>query len=69
MQIIIAAVVGGRRTILGSVLGAVFLIAMSEALRPLGDLSNFVVFAMALVVVLLFPNGFFGLLTRSKETS
>ena len=55
VQIIIAAVLGGRRTILGAVLGAVFLIAMSEALRPLGDLSNFVVFAMALVVVLLFP--------------
>jgi branched-chain amino acid transport system permease protein len=67
VQIIIAAVVGGRRTILGAVLGAVFLIAMSEALRPLGDLSNFVVFAMALVVVLLFPSGFFGLLTRTGE--
>ena len=69
VQIIIAAVLGGRRTILGAVLGAIFLIAMSEALRPLGDLSNFVVFAMALVVVLLFPSGFFGLLTRSKEPS
>jgi branched-chain amino acid transport system permease protein len=67
VQIIIAAVIGGRRTILGGVLGAVFLIAMSELLRPLGDLSNFVVFAMALVVVLVFPGGFFGLLTRSKE--
>src|SRR5579863_4758119 len=67
VQIIIAAVIGGRRTILGAVLGAVFLIAMSELLRPLGDLSNFVVFAMALVVVLVFPSGFFGLLTRSKE--
>jgi branched-chain amino acid transport system permease protein len=67
VQVIIAAVLGGRRTILGAVLGAIFLIAMSEALRPLGDLSNFVVFAMALVVVLLYPNGFFGLLTRSKE--
>jgi branched-chain amino acid transport system permease protein len=69
VQIIIAAVLGGRRTILGGVLGAVFIIAMSEALRPIGDLSNFVVFAMALVVVLTFPNGFFGLLTRNKETS
>ena len=45
VQIIIAAVLGGRRTILGAVLGAVFLVAMSEALRPIGDLSNFVVFA------------------------
>src|SRR6202167_3132942 len=67
VQIIIAAVLGGRRTIFGAVLGAVFLIAMSEALRPLGDLSNFVVFAMALVVVLLSPSGFFGRLTRSKQ--
>ena len=38
VQIIIAAVLGGRRTILGAVLGAIFLIAMSEVLRPLGDL-------------------------------
>jgi len=68
VQIIIAAVLGGRRTILGAVLGAVFLIAMSEALRPLGDLSNFVVSAMALVVVLLFPSGLLGLLTRSRDT-
>src|SRR6204780_1324511 len=68
VQIIIAVVLGGRRTILGGVLGAVFIIAMSEALRPIGDLANFVVFAMALIVVLLFPSGFFGLLTRSKES-
>jgi branched-chain amino acid transport system permease protein len=67
VQIIIAAVLGGRRTILGAALGAVFLVAMSELLRPLGDLSNFVTFAMALVVVLLFPSGFFGLLTRDTE--
>jgi branched-chain amino acid transport system permease protein len=67
VQIIVAAVLGGRRTILGGILGAIFLIAMSEFLRPLGDLSNFVVFALALIVVLLFPSGFFGLLTRSRE--
>jgi branched-chain amino acid transport system permease protein len=67
VQVIIAAVLGGRRTILGAVLGAIFLIAMSEALRPIGDLANFVVFAMALIVVLLFPSGFFGLLTRTRE--
>ena len=67
VQIIIAAVIGGRRTILGAVLGTIFLIAMSELLRPLGDLSNFIVFAMALVVVLVFP-AWFGLLTRTKES-
>jgi len=67
VQVIIAAVIGGRRTILGAALGAVFLVSMSELLRPLGDLSNFIVFAIALVVVLLFPDGFFGLLTRTRE--
>jgi branched-chain amino acid transport system permease protein len=67
VQVIIGAVLGGRRTILGAVLGAVFLIAMGEALRPLGDLATFIVSAMALVVVLLFPGGLLGLLTRSKE--
>src|SRR5271155_2556761 len=55
VQIIIAAVIGGRRTILGGALGALFFVALSEALRPIGDLSNFIVFAMALVVVLFFP--------------
>src|SRR6202163_4866194 len=69
VQVIIAVVIGGRRTILGAVLGSIFIIAMSEALRPVGDLANFIVFAMALFVVLTFPNVFFGLLTRSKETS
>jgi branched-chain amino acid transport system permease protein len=40
---------------------------MSEALRPVGDLANFIVFTMALFVVLVFPGGFFGLLTRTKK--
>lgn len=67
VQIIIGAVLGGRRTILGAVLGAVFLIAMGELLRPLGDLSNFTVFTLALIVVLVFPDGFFGLLTWRRQ--
>jgi branched-chain amino acid transport system permease protein len=67
VQVIVAAVLGGRRTILGAALGAVFLIAMGEVLRPLGDLANFLVSTMALLVVLFFPGGFFGLLTRSSE--
>jgi branched-chain amino acid transport system permease protein len=69
VQVIIGAVLGGRRTILGSVLGAVFLIAAGEALRPLGDLSTFIVSAVALVVVLLFPSGLLGLLTRAREAA
>jgi len=51
-------VIGGRRTILGAVLGSIFIIAMSEALRPVGDLANFIVFAMALFVVLVFRTAF-----------
>jgi branched-chain amino acid transport system permease protein len=69
VQVIIGAVLGGRRTILGAVLGAVFLIAAGEALRPLGDLATFIVSAMALVVVLLFPSGLLGLLTRRSEAA
>lgn len=90
VQVIVAAVLGGRRTILGAALGAVFLIVMVELLRPiggvanalvstlchceyrglswLGELANFLVSAMALAVVLFFPGGFFGLLTRSRES-
>ena len=33
----------------------------------LGILTLLIVFAIALVVVLLFPDGFFGLLTRTRE--
>jgi branched-chain amino acid transport system permease protein len=69
VQVIIGAVLGGRRTILGAVLGAVFLIAMGEALRPLGDLSTFIVSAIALVVVLLFPGGFLGMIARTREAT
>ena len=66
VQVIIAAVVGGRRTIFGSALGAVFLIGAGEILRPLGDLSTFVVSAIALAVVLLVPAGFVGLLRGQR---
>jgi branched-chain amino acid transport system permease protein len=66
VQIIVAAVIGGRRTIIGGVLGAVFLIGANEALRPVGDLATFIVSAIALAVVLLFPSGFLGLLSRLR---
>ena len=69
VQVIIAAVLGGRRTILGAAIGAVFLIAAGEALRPLGDLATFIVSGVALIVVLLAPSGLLGLLTRTKEAA
>jgi len=67
VQVIIAAVLGGRRTILGAALGAIFLIVAGEILRPLGELSTFVVSAFALVVILFFPGGFLGTLLHNGE--
>ena len=66
VQIIIMAVLGGRRTILGGILGAVFIILANELLRPLGQLNNFVVAAVALAVILLFPDGLLGVLHRAR---
>ncbi len=67
VQIIIAAILGGRRTIIGAAIGAIFLIAMTEALRSTGELATFVVSAIALLVVMLFPNGFMGILSRERR--
>lgn len=60
VNVIIAAVLGGRRTILGSVVGATFLIVAGEVLRPIGELSSFIVSAIALVVILFYPAGILG---------
>ena len=67
VQVIIAAVLGGRRTILGAVLGAIFLILATEFLRPLGQLNNFVVAAIALGVILFWPDGLLGTVLRRGE--
>jgi len=66
VQIIIAAVIGGRRTIIGAAVGTIFLIAMTEALRSTGELATFIVSALALVVVLVAPNGFMGVITGRR---
>jgi branched-chain amino acid transport system permease protein len=68
VQVIIAAVLGGRRTIVGGALGAVFLIAAGEILRPLGSLSTFVVSAAALVVILFVPTGLLGLASLRRAS-
>ena len=67
VQVIIAAVLGGRRTILGAALGAVFLIVATEFLRPLGQLNTFVVSGVALAVILFFPDGLLGYVLRAGE--
>jgi len=60
VQVIVAAVLGGRRTVLGAALGAVFLIVAGEFLRPAGELATFIVSSVALFAILFFPNGFLG---------
>jgi len=59
-------VLGGRRTILGAALGAVVLIIAGEILRPLGQLSTFIVSAVSLLVILFVPAGLLGMLLRHK---
>jgi branched-chain amino acid transport system permease protein len=65
VNVIIAAVLGGRRTIIGAAVGAIFLIGAGELLRPLGQLATFVVSAIALVVILFFPGGLMGRILQS----
>ncbi|GAC1332033.1 MAG: branched-chain amino acid ABC transporter permease [Beijerinckiaceae bacterium] len=67
VQVIIAAVLGGRRTIVGAAIGAIFLIAAGEALRPFGELSTFIVSTIALIVILFVPSGLLGILLRRGE--
>jgi branched-chain amino acid transport system permease protein len=62
VQVIIAAVLGGRRTVLGAAIGAIFLIGMGELLRPLGEMATLIVSVIALLVILFFPDGFLGML-------
>ncbi len=69
VQVIVGAVLGGRRTILGGAIGAIFLIGAGELLRPLGDLATFIVSALALVVILVFPGGLIGMARGSRAAA
>lgn len=67
VQIIIATIIGGRRSIIGAILGAVFLIVAGEYLRPLGQISTTLVAALALLMLILAPNGIISLLGSRGE--
>ena len=67
VQIIIAVVFGGRRTILGGVLGAMFLILFQQLLLPLGQLNTFIVSGIALLVIIFVPDGVLGYALRLRE--
>ncbi|MGP8120631.1 MAG: branched-chain amino acid ABC transporter permease [Xanthobacteraceae bacterium] len=69
VQVIVAAVLGGRRTVLGAALGAIFLIVAGEFLRPTGELATFIVSTVALLAIMFIPNGFLGYaLTRGSRS-
>jgi branched-chain amino acid transport system permease protein len=67
VQIIIAAIIGGRRTIIGPAIGGVFLIVLGEYMRPFGRLSELVVAVIALLVLLFLPNGLLGPLKLNRS--
>jgi len=66
VQIIIAAIIGGRRTILGPAIGGVFLIVAGEYMRPFGRMSELIVAIVALLVLLFLPNGLLGVFKLIK---
>lgn len=68
LQIIIAVILGGRRSIIGPMIGAIFLVCAEEVLRPLGTISQAAVALIALVVLMYAPDGFIGLFRRGKMT-
>ncbi|MGC8790055.1 MAG: branched-chain amino acid ABC transporter permease [Desulfurella sp.] len=66
LQIIISAIIGGRRTIIGPILGAFFIILLREWLQPLGQLSYVVVSIIGLIVLLFLPDGIISLFLRKN---
>ena len=55
--LIIAAIIGGTGTIYGAIGGAYFYVVARELLVPLGDIRFAILYAFALVIVLVFPKG------------
>jgi branched-chain amino acid transport system permease protein len=61
--VVVMAVLGGRGTIIGSLLGAVILVHVSQYLRIVGVVFNDIATGLALIAVLWFaPHGLLGLL-------
>lgn len=67
LQVIIATILGGRRSIIGPIIGAIFLIGAEEVLRPLGTVSQAAVALSALVVLMYAPDGFVGLIRGGEK--
>lgn len=67
VNIIIAVIIGGRRTIIGAIFGALFVVIIGEVLRPVGTLGVAAVFLLALVVIIFWPDGFLGIFRGLRE--
>ncbi len=67
VTILAAAVVGGRGSVLGAVLGAVLLVHLPEWVRPLEEHYLLAHGALLLIAILLIPEGIAGLLRRQME--
>ncbi|MFZ0928978.1 MAG: branched-chain amino acid ABC transporter permease [Syntrophobacteraceae bacterium] len=66
LQIIIAAIIGGRRTILGPILGSLFIILTGQWLQYLGQLDYVAVSILALIMLLFLPDGIAGIALRRR---
>jgi branched-chain amino acid transport system permease protein len=64
LQIIIAVIIGGRRTIIGPILGSLFIILTGQWLQYLGELDYAAVSCLALLLLLFFPDGIAGIVLR-----
>ena len=67
VQVIIAAVIGGRRTIIGAAVGSIFLIVASGVLAAARADQDVRGPAFALLVILFLPDGLMGLLGSGRR--
>ncbi len=66
LQVIISAIIGGRRTIIGPIFGAFFIILFRQWLQPIGQLSYVIVSIVGLLILLFLPNGIISLFLRKS---
>ena len=68
IDFLLIAVLGGARTIAGSVLGALFVTALPNLLSQLGDVHALLFAACLIAVVIFLPGGFGGAIGRFWRT-
>ena len=66
-SIVTACVIGGIGTVLGPIIGAVFVILLPEVLRMTGNYYYLIFGVMIIVVTLFAPSGIMGLITSARK--